>query len=270
MGVIFESGYALPGGDTPMTHARIAHSGNWLTGATISASTTDTDYFEDASDTSLTYEKWKPTSLPSTAATWEANFGGAQSADYCVIAAHNLGTTGCTFKVQSWNGSSWVNRCALTAIADDMPIMVIFEPVAHTKYRVQVSVGANPEIGVIKFGVALQLERAMFGSHAPIDMARSTQNRSTKSETGEVLGKTKLRTMLASDYQWRNLTSAWVRANWLPFIKAAEAEPFFIAWRPADFSEVAFAIEQSFSVPTNMGVLDFMQVGMSVKAYGYD
>lgn len=270
MTVIFESGYSLPGSDEPLTHARIAHAGNWLEGGTIAATTTDADYFEDAPDGSLTYEKWKPTSSTSN---WDNDFralGGGYNADYCVIGAHNLADTVSTITIQSWTGSTWQDRCPATLIADNSPIFGIFSQSTHERYRVAITGTGIPEIGVIKFGEAMQMQRAIYGGHTPLDMSRQTVLRSNYSETGESLGRTKQRTYSTTSFGWNNLTSAWIRANWKDFQTAIETEPFFIAWRPDDYGEVGLCQVDESPVPYNIGAQDLMAVEMQVRALGYD
>lgn len=265
MGVIFPSGYSLPAGDMPLTHARIAHAGNWLSGTPI-ASTTETGYFADAPNNSLTYERWKPTAFP---ATWDLDPGGSTVADYCCIGAHTLGSSGCSLAIQYFNGS-WTNALSLTAIADDSPIMVVFTEKTATKWRVYISGGTFPEVGIIKFGKALQMYRPLYGGHSPLVMARQTVLRSNYSETGEFLGRTKQRTQLRTSFSWSEIPASWMRTNWLPFQKAIEAEPFFIAWRPGTFSEVGLCQADSVPVPENQGVRDLMSVQLTVRGYAHD
>lgn len=267
MGVIFQTGYSLPGGDQPLTHARIAHSGNWLAGGTATASTTATGYFADAPKSSLTYERWKPTTL---AATWEYDHGSAATCDYCVIAAHNMGTNGNTLQIQYWNGTSWTGVIPSTAITDDMAVMAIFGQQTRQLWRIQISNGTAPEIGVVKFGLAMQMPRPIYGGHAPLDLSRQTVLRSNYSETGEFLGRTKQRVQMATGFSWQHMTAAWVRSNWRPFQKALEAEPFVIAWRPETFSEVALCQVDAVPVPQNMGIRDLMSVEMQVRALAHD
>ena len=267
MTVILESGYSLPSGDEPMTHARIAHSGNWFAGGTVTASTTDSDYFEDAPDNSLTYEKWKPTAI---GATWETDLGAAQEVDYCCIAAHDMGTKGVSLVVQYHNGSTWVDVSPVTAIADDSPVMAIFEPVTAQRWRISLSVGTAPKIGVIRFGKALQMQRAIYGGHSPLDLGRQTVLRSNISATGQFLGQSKIRNHLSASFAWQHLTADWVRTNWMPFQRAMEEEPFFIAWRPDDFGEVGYCQSNTPAVPQNTGQADLMSVTLQVKALAYD
>jgi hypothetical protein len=268
MTVLFEAAYALPGGDEPLINARIAHANNWLSDGDVTASTTATGYFSAAPITTLTYERWKPTAATGT---WEYEHTGASECDYACIAAHTLGTNGSTINAQYWDGAAWQDLCAATAIADDSPIMIIFEPITATRWRINISAGTTaPEIGCIKFGAALQMPQAIYGGHRPVTLARQTILRSNYSETGEFLGRTRQRTYLETSYNWTHLTAAWIRTNWPDFQKAIELDAFWIAWRPGDYDEVGFAHVDEVPIPSNMGLKDYMQVDMSVRARGYD
>ncbi len=249
------------------TKARIAHSGNWLTGGAVTASGTDADYFEDAPTNSLTYEKWKPDAL---AATWEYDHGSDADCDYCAIAAHTMGTNGNTLEVQYYDGASWVDLIPASAITTDAPVLVLFTEQTRQRWRISISGGTVPTIGVIRFGKALQMQRAIYGGHTPVDMARQTKSRANISVTGEFLGRSKVRTELASSYAWQYLTADWVRTNWKPFQTAMEDEPFFVAWRPSDFGEVSYCQADQVAVPTNSGGADLMSVDLQVRALAYD
>ena len=267
MTVIFETGYTLPETDQPLTHARIAHGNNWLTGGTATASTTDADYFLNGPLNSLTYERWKPTTAP---ATWEYDHGSPVTCDYCCIGAHTMGTNRNFVQVQYWDGAAWVNLTAITPPTGDMPVMAIFEPRSAQRWRISISEGTAPEVGVIKFGEALQMQRAFYGGHTPLDFARTTTMRSNRSVTGEFLGKTKLRSTLSTSFDWKHLTRTWIDANWKRFQLAIEEDPFFIAWRPGDFPEVGLCYTDASPVPSNMGIRDLMEVSLGVTARGYE
>lgn len=267
MSVIFSTGYSLPSGDEPINNARIAHARNWLTGGTITASTTATDFFAAGPDNSLTYERWKPSALP---ATWEYDHGSAAEVDYCCIGAHTLGTNGNTLQVQYFNGTTWTGVIPATAITSDMPIMAIFPPQTRQRWRIQISNGTAPEVGVIKFGKALQMQRAIYGGHTPLDYSRQTVMRQNRSVTGEFLGRTKLRNTLRTSFDWAHLSRAWIDANWKDFQLACEEEPFFIAWRPGQFSEVGLCYTDQVPAPQSMSIRDLFQVSLGVTARGYE
>jgi len=267
MTVIFEAGYTLPGSDEPLTHARIAHGNNWLTGGTATASTTDADYFLNGPLNSLTYERWKPTAVT---ATWEYDHGSSVTCDYCCVGAHNMGTNGNSFQVQYWTGSAWSDLTAVTALTSDMPIMAIFEPQAAQRWRVSISGGTVPELGVIKFGAALQMPRPMYGSHTPLDFSRTTTMRSNRSVLGEFLGRTKLRSTLSTSFDWQHITRAWIDTNWKSLQLAIEEDPYFIAWRPGQFSEVGLCYTDASPIPSPMGIRDLFQVSLGATARGYE
>lgn len=267
MTVILESGYSLPSGDKPLTYARIAHSLNWLSGGAATASSTATGFFANAPLNTLTYERWKPSSVT---ATWEYDHGSSNECDYCCIAAHSMGSNGNSIQVQYWTGSAWADLCPVTAVSNDEPIMVIFEPETRQKWRISITGGTTPEVGVVKFGLAMQMQRPIYGGIAPIPMARQTILRSNYSETGEYLGRAKQSTYLAASYAWQHLTSDWVRANWPNFQQASEAEPFWLSWRPATFGDVAYCQTNATPVPSNMGIRDLLSVSMDVRARGYE
>lgn len=267
MAVIFQTSYSLPGGDEPLTHARIAHANNWLIGGTVTASSTATGYFADGPTTSLTYERWKPSSL---AATWEYDHGSAAECDYCCIGAHTMGTGGNELRIQYWDGAAWQGLITPTTITTNEPIFAIFAPQTRQRWRITLTGGTAPEIGVIKFGKALQMAQPLYAGHTPVNFARNTVLRSNMSETGEFLGRSKQRRYLETSYEWAHLSRTWIDANWPSFQDAVEEEPFFIAWRPGDHGEVALAQTDSVPIPSNMGIKNYMSVALSVRGRGYE
>lgn len=267
MTVLFQQDYAPQSDDMPMSHARIAHAGNWLDDGSTFGSATNPDSRVVSAKNTLTYERWQPSSMPGW---WEYSHSGAAECDNCCIAAHTMGSNGNSLRVQYYNGSAWIDLIANTPIEDDSPIMVFFQPQTRSRWRIYVSGGTVPEIRVVKFGKALQLGRPIYGGHTPLPLARQTMLRSNYSETGEYLGRTVQRTYQSSSFSWRHLSSYWVRANWPTLQRAIEAEPFFIAWRPVKFGDVGFCQVDEVPVATNMGIADLMEASMTVRARGYD
>lgn len=257
--------YGTP--DVQENHARILHSGNWLSGGTALASSTDAAYFADAPLNSLTYEKWKPTAV---AGWWEYNHAGDGLCNCCAIAGHDLGTQACDIEVQYWDGTGWVDAVSTVSVTDDSPIMFLFNPRAAPRWRLRIVTGGLPAIAVIRFGLALTMPRPLYGGHAPLDFARQTELRSNWSETGQALGRTRQRSFLTSEFAWSNITAAWIRANMAALQKGIEAEPFFIAWRPATFGEVGYCQTDQSPVPRNAGIRDLMEFTLAVRGLGFD
>lgn len=261
MTVIYSAGYALPGGDYPLKNARILHSGNWLATGTMTASTTAAGYFAAGPNGSMTYERWKPTTI---AAQLTITFGAAQSITCAAIAAHTL--AGSTVALQYWTGAAWATVVAGTVIPDNSPIMWIFPARSATQFRINISASPGfPEVGVFKIGTPLQMPMSIYSGHAPIEYGRKTALRSNRSDTGEYLGRTKQRSALTTDFSWDYLPRAWVDANWEPMQIAMESEPFFIAWRPSDSQSVGYCQTDETPGVSNMGVLDYMSAKLTVR-----
>lgn len=267
MAVAFESGYTLPGADEPLTHARIAHSGNWRTGGTVTASTTAAGFFAAGPSSSQTFERWQPTASP---ATWEYDHGSAVENDYCVIGAHDLGTQSATVEVQAEIAAVWTTLVSVSPTTDE-PIFAIFEPRTQQAWRLNITyAGTAPYVGVIKFGKALQMQRPIYNEYVIPNFARQTQLRSTYSESGEFLGRTKQRTYLEHPLQWSMLTRTWADTNWYPAIKAFEAEPFFIAPIPSARTDVVFGQTTGPLSPPSETASGYMSVQMDVRGYGFE
>lgn len=254
--------------DQPLTHARIAHSRNWLPSSSISASSTAAGYFAAAPNNTLTYERWKPTSGAGPH-TWQISSLSAVSLDYCCIAGHNLGSLGCTVTVEVYDGSAWAAVSAASLIADDSPIMFLFNETTSSKWRIKIE-GGSPTIAVIKFGRSMQMPRPMFGGLAPMELSRNTVMKMNISESGEYLGYSKWRTYLETTYSWKNLTAAWVYEQWPTFQRAIETEPFFIAWRPDGYPAAAFGRATAPATPSTSGTKDFMDVQLTMRAISHD
>ena len=265
MTVIFQTGYTLPVGDKSLKCARIAHSRNWLAGGAAAASTTDAAYTVNGPLNSMTYERWRPTAVP---ATWEYNHGSAASADYAAMAAHTL--AGCTIRFERWTGSAWAALTPDTLLADNSPVLAIFQPVTAQVWRLNVLSGPVGSVGVVRFGAALQMEQPFFAGHTPIDFGRQTVLRTNQSETGQYLGRTKQRTVLTTSYSWQHLSEAWVSANWKTLQLAVEVEPFWIAWRPAESGAVGYCQTDAVPAPQYMGIRTLMSAEMSVRGLAYD
>lgn len=266
MGIFIPGGYALPGGAFPLTHARIIHARNWLSGGTVSASTTATDYFAAAPTNSLTYERWKPTAIT---ATWEYNHGSAATVDSCAIAAHTFATNGNTVAVEYWNGSAWVEVARGTP-TDNGPLLILFAAISAQRWRISITGGTAPEVGVVRFARALQMPRPFFGGHTPVDFGRQVVLRANYTETGEYVGRSRQSVMLTTSCAWQHLPQDWVLANWPAMQRAIETEAFFIAWRPSESQMVAFAQSDETPAPQTMGLRDFYTVELKFRALAYD
>jgi len=202
---------------------------------------------------------------PSVATVDFTPFTAGEADSFC-LAAHNLGTSGGRITIEHGAGHADIMGASITP-TDNAPIMAIFEPLTPTEWRMTVDRAVLPEIGIVRWGKALQMTRPIFGGVVPLDLARKTTMRSNKSSTGEWLGRTKLRTMLATTFDWTNIDDSWVYSNWPEFQQASEDEPFFLAWRPITYSSVGYCSTQAHAEPANTGTRGLMSVSLNVTGF---
>lgn len=261
MAIVFSPSMVMLEGDPDapdLSHARIGyakHSGS------ISASSAADGFPASAANNALTYSFWKPVSSSSN---WVIDYGEVKSVDYVGIAAHEIGSVGATVYVDVWNGTAWVNIISHTP-ANDSPIMFIFDELTVSSVRVRLTGGA-PRVGVIYTGIALVMERAIYGGHSPITLSRVTSYSNNVSESGQWLGRSVKSKGSATTFAWSNLTAAWYRQYFDSFVSSAKTQPFFIAWRPDQYpDEVGYCWTNKDIVPSNSGQRDLMSVSLAVE-----
>ena len=273
MTVAYEAGYALPGGDLPLNHARIVHSGVSFAPTTITASAEVTGYPGAAANIGDTVDRWRPVASGVTTATLDYTLAAAQEADCFAIAAHNLGTIGGTigFYHDSNGDGTWTTIGTISP-TDDSPILFFFDPITSDEWRISVT-GTVPEIGVFRIAKALQMERPFYSGFTPARMNRRVQVVGNISQSGELVGRTIKRSVLAASYSWQHLSYDWVRANLdgtTGLMQSIEVDPLFVAWRPSDTQDVDYVMRASYQPPAAMGLVDLWSFGLSGEAYSYE
>lgn len=258
------SGYTV-GSNRPLTHARILWDAitGAISGDGVNADLAGNDY---------TNQRWEPGALP---AAWTLETAANDDVDTLFIAAHNLGSTGTTVTVEtsSTTGGSFTTRATVVP-TDNSTIAVMFNTgagAAHTIRRVRLTLsGASSEvqIGIIRWGVALQMEQPVFGGIQPIGLSRMVESRASQSETGQWLGRTVQRQALSTEMPWDHLTSAWYRANFHPFALSLPQSPFGLIQNPLRMPEsVAWCWTNAAPMPNNMGILDLMSVALPITGF---
>jgi hypothetical protein len=271
--LILETSYALPDGAAALSHARIAHAGNWHTGAPVASSTNPAAaYSADAPQNGFDYDTWLAAALP---ATWELDCVAPVVCDYCAIAAHSLGTSGATIQVQAWSGSAWEDIPGAAASPDDnAPLFFLFTPRTGERFRVYISGAVVPFVGVIRFGLSLQMEeRAKYAGFTPLPFRRRITTRGARSQSGAWLGRVKVRTGASLPLEWADLSLAWCMGPLLEFTRALEENACFIAWRP-DYlpGEVVYAWHegQAMPAPVDQGDGGGLSFSVTVEVLTYD
>jgi len=241
----------------PLSHARIGYEQK-LTAAAGDGS---------SALTPNTYERWL-----SASGTMTDRFQTASSEkiDYIAIGAHNLGSKGSTIVVATAptvNGT-FTDRAALTP-SNDGAIMFLFDPVEGVQdVKVTVAGGTNREIGVVQAGIALQMYQPIYGGHTPQDLSAVTNYQTTKSDTGQFLGRGITTKGTNTNFSFRHLDPDWYRERFQPFVEHAKSKPFFIKWRPDLYDTATYSHTTGDISPSNMGGgSKLMDVSFSV--YGH-
>lgn len=189
-----------------------------------------------------TFLKWKGGNIGEHTITVTAT--PAESVNYFAIAGHNFATAGAGLKLQqSPDGITWTDLTDEFLPATDHALMVEFaDTQASQYYRLVVApTVAIPEIGALNIGRVLRMQRRLYVGHKPMGLNRKTETSTGFSESGQFLGRTRLRQMLEGSAEFANITPDWVRAYFDDFQDAAETLPFFFAWRPEAYpDEIAY------------------------------
>jgi hypothetical protein len=248
----------------PLDHPRACIE-NLLQPGSVSASSYVSDEFhpENVIDGN-TFDWWRPTAMPA----WVGGLtAAAEDVDFVGIAAHTLGSDGCTAVLQYNNGSGWIDcHDPVTPIDDDV-LMVFFDTVFSSLFRLYVSGGSAPSIGVLYVGRAFVFPQKFYVGYTPITFDTRTEFKRNVSDGGYDLGRTIMRDGVANSFTVSHLPAQWVRSQLVPALDIMDTQPFFFAWRPGTYpTEVAYVWTQgSRPSPINSGPGSLMSVSFDVR-----
>lgn len=199
---------------------------------------------------------------------------GARAATCFAIGAHTLFSAGATitFQHDSNGDDTWADIGAVTP-TDDSALMFFFDSITSDRWRIQISGGVLPEVGVLRIGDPLVMQRAIYAGASPARMNRNTDVIGNLSRSGELLGRSVKRTTLKESYNWQRLTYDWVRANLdgpNGVIQSLEAKTAFIAWRPSQKPDAAYIMRGTTGAPTAQGQVNLWSFSLQCEVYAYE
>lgn len=213
--------------------------------AVLVANVEDVGQTGDLAASWLTYSGgWQATGAGDK--TLAVSFSSAEAGNSFGIYKHNLGTLGLTVKVQhSSDGSTWVDLTGSEqSPPDDEAIFFVGASVSRAYWRIHITglaAGETLIVGQAFVGPALQIFSPPEDGFTPPQFGLNSQFVMSRSDGGDFLGRSLIRKGSKSGFKISNVAEAWVKANWLPFIKEAEKHPFYFAWDSVGhFDEVAF------------------------------
>ena len=93
------------------------------------------------------------------------------------------------------------------------------------------------EVPVILIGKAMEFEKCIMKSYAPLDYNRATEYMTNESGTGQFMGRSIVRRNHESSVSFDLMSAAWVRSTFQPFVRHARTKPYFFAWNYDDYPE---------------------------------
>lgn len=202
----------------------------------------------------------------------EVEISTSDDIDYIAIARHNFGSDRIEVAVEAYTETDmydepiWVELFPGIMPADDRAIIWRFEPQSLAGIRLRLEPGDDaPMLAVLYVGRLLVLQRRIYVGHTPITYGRRAQITSGRSETGNFIGRIVTGEHLETSVSLQNITPAWYRSQMEPFVKAAQTEPFFFAWRPQSYPlETGFAALANEPQPTNQRSNGMMQIDLDM------
>jgi len=195
----------------------------------------------------------------------------AEDVDYIAVARHNFGSAEIAVSVEIEDDTDsvtvWDEVITPTLLPNDGPALFRFDPQGITKIRLRLQLGTEvPTAAVVYVGKLLIVQRRIYVGHTPIPYGRVTEVANGRAEAGHYLGRIVTRETTETGVDLRNLTPAWYRANMEPFLKQAQAAPFFFAWRPGTYPrEVGYAWLMNDPQPVNQLPNGMMQVELQMS-----
>lgn len=212
-----------------------------------------------------TWERWRP-ALGSVTVKFQMT--AAAEVDYIAIGAHALSGETLVIQTAATVGGA-VTDVDVVAPTDNKAIMLTFDVRTIQEVIVTGTLIAASEVGSIFAGKLLRMPRSIYGGHSPISLSKKTKYQSVMSESGQFLGRTITRKGLQASFSWQFLEPNWYRDTFQTFTDSARTKPFYIKWKPDDFSEeVAFGYLTGDPAPSNMGGGHaLMSVSVTMRAH---
>lgn len=213
------------------------------------------------------YEAWIPSALPGT---WKVDLGQARNVNYVGVVGENMEDILIEY---SLNDSTWNTFSNQTTPGDDTPLLFLDDEVSGRYWRLTAAATSSPapetKIYSVYIGQVLALQRGIYGGHSPGVYSRDTVLNANMSRGGLFLGQQVRRQGVQTSVSLSNLTAAWYRANFDPFVQAARRFPYFFAWKPVSYpTEVMYGWTDQNIKPQNMGVRDLMAVQFNIRGVG--
>ena len=201
----------------------------------------------------LTHDSW---TTNAAAGTLTLTLTGSAPADYFAFYSQDLFDNGGQIKLEyNQGGAGWNDVPGTTVVpGDNKPVVVLFDRIAADQWRVTIGCTTACELGVVSFGLKMQLERGAYVGFTPPRFARRDKVLNAGSQDGHFLGRSLIRTGVVGTLALDKLTAGWTRDTLDAFLLHARRKGWFLVWNPDRRpDEVAYCWTTSISQPSNTG-----------------
>ena len=201
----------------------------------------------------LTFDSWTTNAV---AGTLTLTLAGSAPADYFAFYSQDLFDNGGQIKLEyNQGGAGWNDVPGTTVIpGDNKPVVVFFDRISADQWRVSIACTTACELGVVSFGLRMQLERGAYIGFTPPRFARRDKMLNAGSQDGHYLGRSLIRTGIVGTLSLDKLRAAWTRDTLDAFLLHARRKGWFLVWNPDRRpDEVAYCWTTSISQPSNTG-----------------
>jgi hypothetical protein len=272
-GVVVSPGFVVsPGADGLNANSPIIGYRNWVSGGNVAATTAAAGSPASNLGNPSTYLKWRAAS-PVGDQYLTVTLDTADDIDYVAVAGHDFGSGQMPVSIEGFTGSpaAWVELIPPVLLPNDGPVIFRFtpQPLAAIRVRIQPSAVVPPvsaSAAVLYVGKLLVLQRRIYVGHTPMPYGRKLTVANHRSIAGAFLGRIVLSEKTTTAIDLQNLSPAWYRAHFEPFVIAAKESPFFFGWRPGSYPyEVGFAWLANDPQPKNQSPNGLMQVSLTLE-----
>jgi hypothetical protein len=242
---------------------------NLFLSGTLSASSEAAGFPKENAISENTNKAWKPTSLP---ATLSVDLGTSRLINSFAIVAHECGSKGNTVTLQSsTNNSTWTTRCTVTP-TDDTTILGLFNTVLARYWRIQISNGTAPAIGVAMIGSRFNLPAGVKPPYTPVWLSQTYELLTANTMGGQFLGNKINRKGGMTSINLVSVERGFAEGTLLPFREHYNLGKAFVwASGPSIFTKdvgYVWRTNDSVMAPTFDENGSWMSVSMEVNAYG--
>lgn len=240
-----------------MVKAQVLYA-NLLRSGAVTYSATTVSGFEPVN----AYD-WRDFTLfrPQAAAELTITFGSAQTANTLVIWWSGSGTD--VVSLHYWNGTEWVSAGTVAQSGGPM-VWLDITSASSTIWRLTFS--GSQDIRQIALGLKLQFPIGQWAEVNPPTLYQGVVVQNLISVNGSIIGRNIKRLEKSGKLNLSLLLPDWVRTYWDAFAIHASKKAFFHRWDPVGHpQEIAFAVAESISAPTNDRPPPRMKVEMPLR-----